>query len=58
MYTDICRVITDMLPEHSDQPTFSQLLGKMGIDAGHQRLFDLSNINMAKTILLVHGTAR
>ena len=39
-YTDICRVIIDMLPEHPNQPTFSQLLVKMGIDAGHERLFD------------------
>ena len=40
MYTDICRVMIDMLPELPDQPTFSQLLGKMGNDAGHKRLFD------------------
>ena len=40
LYTDICHVIIDILPEHPDQPTFSQLLSKMGIDAGHERLFD------------------
>jgi hypothetical protein len=38
MYTDICCIIIDMLPEHPNhQPTFSLLLGKMGIDAGHER---------------------
>ncbi len=40
MYTDICRVIIDMLPEHPNQLAFSLLLGKMGIDAGHEHLFD------------------
>ena len=40
MYTETCRVIIDMLPEHPDQPTLAQLLSKMGIDAGHERLFD------------------
>jgi hypothetical protein len=37
MYTDICRAIIDMLPEHPDQPKFSQPLSKMGIDAGHKK---------------------
>ena len=40
MYTDICCIMIDMLPEHPNLPTFSQLLGKMGIDAGHKCLFD------------------
>ena len=36
----ICLIVIDMLPEHPNQLTFSQLLGKMGIDAGHKHLFD------------------
>ncbi len=35
MYTETCRIIIDMLPEHPDQPTLAQLLSKMG-----KRLFD------------------
>ena len=40
VHMHICHVIIDMLPEHPNQPTFSQLLGKIGIDAGHEHLFD------------------
>ena len=40
MYTQHCRAIINILPDHPDQPTLGHLLSKMGIDADNERLFD------------------
>ena len=40
MYTQHCRAIIEILPDHPDQPTLGHLLSKMGIDSDNERLFD------------------